>query len=54
MFVLSFLDRTNVALVKPHLAADVGIDAAAYGLGAGVFFVGYAVLASRPTSPCTG
>ncbi|MFD4708260.1 MFS transporter [Streptomyces sp. NPDC058430] len=44
MFVLSFLDRTNVALVKPHLEADVGIDAAAYGLGAGVFFVGYAVL----------
>jgi sugar phosphate permease len=44
MFVLSFLDRTNVALVKTHLETDVGIDAAAYGFGAGVFFVGYAVL----------
>jgi MFS transporter, ACS family, tartrate transporter len=44
MFVLSFLDRTNVALVKSHLATDVGIDAAAFGLGAGIFFVGYAVL----------
>ncbi|MER7394243.1 MFS transporter [Streptomyces sp. NPDC000151] len=44
MFVLSFLDRTNVALVKSHLATDAGIDAAAYGFGAGVFFVGYALL----------
>ncbi|NLU72511.1 MFS transporter [Streptomyces sp. HNM0575] len=44
MFVLSFLDRTNVALVKSHLATDAGIDAAAFGLGAGIFFVGYAVL----------
>lgn len=44
MFVLSFLDRANVALVKSHLAVDLGIDAAAYGFGAGVFFLGYAVL----------
>ncbi|MEU6577624.1 MFS transporter [Streptomyces sp. NPDC046805] len=44
MFVLSFLDRTNVALVKTHLQTDAGIDAAAFGFGAGVFFVGYAML----------
>ncbi|MBP8532087.1 MFS transporter [Streptomyces sp. MK37H] len=44
MFVLSFLDRTNVALVKSHLADDAGIDATAFGLGAGVFFIGYALL----------
>ncbi|WP_407548142.1 MFS transporter [Streptomyces sp. Pv4-95] len=44
MFVLSFLDRTNVALVKTHLATDVGVSAAAYGFGAGIFFVGYALL----------
>jgi ACS family tartrate transporter-like MFS transporter len=44
MFVLSFLDRTNVSLVKDHLAASVGISAGVYGLGAGIFFIGYAVL----------
>ena len=44
MFVLSFLDRTNVSLVKEHLEVDLGIGAAAYGFGAGVFFIGYAVL----------
>jgi ACS family tartrate transporter-like MFS transporter len=44
MFVLSFLDRTNVSLVKSHLAVDAGISATAFGFGAGIFFVGYAVL----------
>jgi sugar phosphate permease len=44
MFVLSFVDRTNVSLVKEHLEVDLGIGAAAYGFGAGVFFLGYAVL----------
>jgi len=44
MFVLSFLDRTNVSLVKHHLEVSAGISAAAFGFGAGVFFLGYAVL----------
>jgi MFS family permease len=43
MFVLSFLDRTNVSLVKTHLQVDTGVSAAAFGFGAGVFFLGYAV-----------
>jgi sugar phosphate permease len=44
MFVLSFLDRTNISLVKDHLEASAGISAGAFGLGAGIFFIGYAVL----------
>ncbi|WP_321895818.1 MFS transporter [Paraburkholderia heleia] len=44
IYFLSFVDRTNVALAKSALAADLGISAAAYGLGAGVFFIGYALL----------
>lgn len=44
IYFMSFLDRTNVALAKIHLAADIGISAAAYGLGAGIFFIGYALL----------
>ncbi|WP_084210984.1 MFS transporter [Pseudonocardia acaciae] len=43
MFVLSFLDRTNVSLVKDQLQASAGISAAVFGFGAGVFFIGYAV-----------
>ena len=44
IYFMSFLDRTNVALAKAQLAADLGISAAAYGLGAGIFFIGYALL----------
>ncbi|WP_213881444.1 MFS transporter [Pseudomonas sp. dw_358] len=42
-YVLSFLDRTNIALAKHSLDVDLGISAAAYGLGAGLFFLTYAL-----------
>jgi len=42
-YVLSFLDRTNIALAKHQLDIDLGISAAAYGLGAGLFFLTYAL-----------
>src|SRR6201989_78300 len=44
IYLRSFIDRTNVALAKTALATDLGISAAAYGLGAGIFFIGYALL----------
>jgi MFS family permease len=33
----------NVGFVRTHLEADLGIGVAAYGLGAGLFFIGYAI-----------
>ncbi len=42
-YLLNFLDRTNIALAKSALQADLGIGAAAYGLGAGLFFLTYSV-----------
>jgi hypothetical protein len=44
IYFMSYIDRTNVALAKTHLATDVGIGAAAFGFGAGVFFISYAFL----------
>jgi MFS family permease len=44
IYFMSYLDRTNVALAKARLAVDLGISAAGYGLGAGIFFLGYALL----------
>jgi MFS family permease len=44
IYFLSFIDRTNVALAKSYLQTDLGISPAAYGLGAGIFFLGYALL----------
>jgi sugar phosphate permease len=43
-YFMAFVDRTNVGLAKSSLETDVGIGAAAYGLGAGVFFLSYALL----------
>ena len=41
-YFMSFLDRTNIGLAKERLEIDLGISAAAYGLGAGLFFLAYA------------
>ncbi|MCM2578187.1 MFS transporter [Streptomyces meridianus] len=41
-YIIAFIDRTNIGLAKEHLEADLGISAAAFGLGAGLFFVAYA------------
>ena len=38
-YFMAFVDRTNVGLAKTSLEVDAGIDAAAYGLGAGLFFI---------------
>lgn len=43
MFIANYIDRVNIGFVRPHLAHDIGLGPAAYGLGAGLFFIGYAV-----------
>ena len=43
VYVMSFLDRTNIALAKASMGIDLGLSAAAYGLGAGLFFLTYAL-----------
>ncbi|GAA4664171.1 MULTISPECIES: MFS transporter [Amycolatopsis] len=43
MLVINQMDRTNVGFVQTHFKTDLGIGAAAFGLGAGLFFVGYAI-----------
>ena len=43
MYIIAFLDRSNVSFAQKEWQADFGISAAAYAFGAGLFFVGYAV-----------
>ncbi|WP_213303073.1 MFS transporter [Paraburkholderia sacchari] len=43
MFIANYIDRVNVGFAGAHMKADIGLSAAAYGLGAGLFFVGYAL-----------
>lgn len=40
-YVLSFLDRVNVGFAKLTMLADLGFSDQIYGLGAGIFFIGY-------------
>ncbi|MET3510341.1 MULTISPECIES: MFS transporter [Plantibacter] len=40
-FFLSYLDRVNVGFAKLEMSSDLGFSDAVYGLGAGVFFIGY-------------
>ncbi|WP_165218666.1 MFS transporter [Schaalia sp. ZJ1691] len=44
VYIISFVDRTNIGMAKEALEASVGLSAASYGLGAGLFFLFYAVL----------
>ena len=43
MYVIAFLDRSNVAFAQQEFQVDFGISAASYAFGAGLFFIGYAV-----------
>ncbi|WP_404980549.1 MULTISPECIES: MFS transporter [Caballeronia] len=43
MFIANYIDRVNVGFVNSHMQTDLGIGAAAYGLGSGLFFIGYAL-----------
>lgn len=40
-FFLSYLDRVNVGFAKLEMSSDLGFSDAVFGLGAGVFFIGY-------------
>ncbi|NUU37711.1 MFS transporter [Pseudomonas sp. C2B4] len=43
MFIVNYIDRVNIGFVRAHMEHDLGIGAAAYGFGAGLFFIGYAL-----------
>ncbi len=41
LYVIAFLDRVNVSYAKLQMSADLGFSETVYGLGAGLFFIGY-------------
>ncbi|PTQ11331.1 MFS transporter [Sphingomonas oleivorans] len=43
MFALAMIDRSNVGFAKAALQADLGLSNTAFALGAGIFFIGYAL-----------
>ena len=41
LYILNFLDRVNVGFAALEMNRDLGFGPAVYGLGAGIFFLGY-------------
>ncbi len=44
VYIISFMDRTNIGFALTGLHNDLGINAAQQGLAAGIFFIGYLAL----------
>jgi sugar phosphate permease len=44
MYVLSYIDRTNIAMAIPAMRTELGISASAIGFATGMFFWGYIIL----------
>jgi sugar phosphate permease len=40
-YIAAYLDRANIGYVKADLADELGFSAAVYGMGAGLFYIGY-------------
>src|SRR4051812_42864411 len=43
-YLSAFVDRTNISVAKLAFARDLGLNEAAYGLGGGLFYLGYCLL----------
>jgi sugar phosphate permease len=43
-YLIAYMDRVNVGFAKLEMSADIGLSSAAYGLGAGIFFLAYCLL----------
>jgi D-galactonate transporter len=41
LFVVAYLDRVNISFAKLQMNNDLGFSDTVYGLGAGIFFLGY-------------
>jgi D-galactonate transporter len=40
-YIIAYLDRVNVGFAKLQMMGDLHFSSSAYGLGAGIFFIGY-------------
>jgi len=40
-YILAYVDRVNVGFAKLQMQQDLGMSDSVYGLGAGIFFIGY-------------
>src|ERR1700733_6557903 len=43
LFFIGYIDRTNIGIAALRMNQSLGFTAQTYGLGAGIFFIGYAL-----------
>jgi sugar phosphate permease len=41
VYIISFMDRTNIGFAFDGMGKDLHLDSAAQGLAGGIFFIGY-------------
>ena len=41
LYLVAFIDRVNVGFAKLQMSGDLGFSEQVYGMGAGIFFLGY-------------
>jgi ACS family tartrate transporter-like MFS transporter len=51
LYFVAFLDRVNIGFASLTMNEDLGFSATVYGIGAGIFFIGY-FLFEIPTTFC--
>jgi ACS family tartrate transporter-like MFS transporter len=44
LYIVAYLDRANVGFAKLRMASDLGFSEEVFGLGIGIFFIGYLIL----------
>jgi MFS family permease len=44
LYLIAYIDRTNIGVAKLKMMGDLGFDDAIIGFGAGIFFIGYFLL----------
>ena len=43
-YLIAYMDRSNISFASLQMNVELGFSAGVYGLGAGIFFVGYSLL----------
>lgn len=51
LYIISYIDRINVGFAALTMNQDIGLSSYAYGLGAGIFFIGYCLF-EIPSNLC--
>ncbi|MBV8844515.1 MAG: MFS transporter, partial [Bryobacterales bacterium] len=44
LYIVSYLDRFNVSLAGLQMSKELGFSDSVFGLGSGIFFIGYFLL----------